>query len=123
MSPTIEHGEWVSARRDTTGMVLYSVIAIKDGRGELLAKRIIAMEGDTVEVIEGVIYINNKLLEDPYGHGRITFYCQKCRQNEYISHNKEVIPEDHVWVIGDNRAVSWYGLLPLSNVEGIISTR
>lgn len=68
-------------------------------------KRLIAKGGETVEIREGDIYINGKLLTEP----------QVIRQNYY--YNREdwdygktaqviTVPEEHYFVLGDNSAAS-----------------
>jgi signal peptidase I len=120
MSPTIDHGDWVVMKRGKAGIQVGRIVAVREtGAGDLLAKRIIAVAGDTVEVLYGVVYVNTEE-EDTYGKGKISFYCQKCQAEENISHAEMTIPADHIWIIGDNRSYSWYGTVPLKNVEGII---
>ena len=121
MSPTIGHGDWIVMHRRDFSTHIGSIVAVRDpGNGDLLAKRVIAHAGDTVEVLYGIVYVNGKE-EDTYGTGKISFYCQKCQAEENISHAKMTIPADHIWVIGDNREYSWYGTLPLKNVEGVLA--
>lgn len=81
-------------------------------------KRIVAVEGDRVEIINGKVYLNEKLLnesyllEDPSGN----FY-------------KRVIPRNTIFVLGDNRNNSKdsryeeIGFIPLDLVEGKASFR
>lgn len=67
---------------------------------EILVKRVIAEEGDTVDMDEeGNIYINGALIEEPYireksaaGGGGTEFPC--------------IVPEGRLFVLGDNRPVS-----------------
>jgi len=35
-----------------------------------------------------------------------------------VEENKLIVPKDHVWVIGDNRAKSWYGLIHINDIIG-----
>ena len=120
MSPTVDHGDWVIIKRGRSNAHNGTVVAIRDGKDDdLLLKRVIAHAGDTVEVLYGIVYVNGK--EDTvHGHGKISFFCQDCRVVENISHAKMTIPTDHIWIIGDNRGYSWYGTVPLKNVEGIL---
>lgn len=65
MSPTLEHDEIV---------VLQKTKNIKDGdligfyyQGKILLKRVIASPGDEVNIdIEGNVYVNKELLDEPY---------------------------------------------------------
>lgn len=66
---------------------------------EILVKRVIALPGDSVEIDEeGNVFVNGELREEPYvakkalGNCDIAFPCQ--------------VPEDGVFVLGDNRPVS-----------------
>lgn len=55
-------------------------------------KRIIALEGETVEVSENYVYINGKRLEEPY------------LPHELMQNYKPYeVPKGYVFVMGDNR--------------------
>jgi len=62
---------------------------------ELLIKRVIGLPGETVEIRDGVVYINGKPLDEPY----VTY-----RSTE--NYEPRVIPPLSVFVLGDNRAAS-----------------
>ena len=115
MQPTISNGEWIimqkrSAMKEGWTPDRYDVVIIDDVKsGETLSKRIIGLPGDTIEVREGVVYLNGKELEYPFGKGKV----------EMTSHEEEKVIEGHVWVIGDNRAESWHGMLPIGDIEGL----
>jgi len=60
-------------------------------------KRVIAVEGDTVEMVDGKVYVNGKRLiedyiwkADPKGHNTSNF-------------TKSIVPKNCVFVLGDNR--------------------
>jgi signal peptidase I len=70
-------------------------------------KRVIALPGETVKVIGGIVYINDVELIDPY------------RGIPYILDIDPVkIPEHHFWVIGDDRESSEYGVFHTDNIIG-----
>jgi signal peptidase I len=57
-----------------------------------LIKRIIGLPGETVEVWDGVVYVNNLPLDEPY-----------IKQAPNYQYSVEVVPENEYWVLGDNR--------------------
>ena len=137
MEPTLTDGEWVVIeRRSSLGEGWFprrlNNVIIKD-QGENLSKRIIGLPGDILEIRRGLIYLNEKKLQDPFGKGEISF-CVVDENNinlkywngpnaggiviNLVSQAPQKIPEGFVWVIGDNRRESWYGLLPLKNIVG-----
>lgn len=103
-----------------------------------LIKRCAALGGDTIEIKEGVVLINNepegkltylKITYDPVEQRELEYY-RMCKNNgfEYLvcyrpngSFRKEhfgpiVVPEDHYFLLGDNRDNSgdsrYYGSFP-----------
>ncbi len=73
--------------------------------GEPIIKRVVAVGGDTIRIdfIKGEVYRNGELLEEDYIKDP-TFF----RANDsWMEGNKEyTVPENTVFVMGDNRAVS-----------------
>jgi len=78
---------------------------------EALIKRIVAIEGDEVEVKRGKLYINGDLQEEPY----------TAEDAEY-EFGPVTVPPGNVLVLGDNRNHSLdghiWGFLPTQNVIG-----
>ena len=58
-------------------------------------KRIIGLPGETVQIIDGYVYINGELLEENYGNAVM--------DNAGIAVNPIVLGEDEYFVLGDNR--------------------
>ncbi|MBN1161587.1 MAG: signal peptidase I [Dehalococcoidales bacterium] len=75
-------------------------------------KRIIGLPGDTVEIVQGTVFVNGFRLDEPYVDGRFFTY----------SLTERTVPEDNYFVLGDNRDVSndshrgWF--LPRDNIIG-----
>lgn len=65
-------------------------------------KRVIATEGETVEIKDKVIFINGKKIEDPWGH-----FLDKTIVPAYIAPKDNLgpikVPKDSIFVMGDNR--------------------
>lgn len=87
------------------------VIKRPQGRSDPLIKRIIALPGETVEIHDGHVYINGELLDEPY----IT-------QPTLGAMAARLVPEEHVFVLGDNRNASndsrAFGMVPFDDIIG-----
>jgi len=94
MLPTLEHGQRLIVEK-----VSYR---FRDPRrGEIIVlnvpnaqfiKRVIAVEGDVVEARGGTVYVNGTPLDEPYVSAAT-----------YPNFGPFVVPEGHLWVMGDNR--------------------
>ncbi|MCD7818732.1 MAG: signal peptidase I [Lachnospiraceae bacterium] len=58
-------------------------------------KRIIGLPGETVQIIDGLVYINGEELDDPYGSELI--------KNAGLASSEIVLGEQEYFVLGDNR--------------------
>jgi len=78
-------------------IVFQSDIDKDDGKGKkMLIKRVIGVENDIITVTDGIVYRNGVALEEPYtleGYTTGEVY-------------NLVIPENEVFVMGDNRSIS-----------------
>ncbi len=63
--------------------------------GTFYIKRIIGLPGETVQIMDGKIYINGKELNDPYGSEDI--------RNPGLASNPITLGQDEYFVLGDNR--------------------
>lgn len=59
-------------------------------------KRVVAIEGQTVEVKDGKVYVDGKLREEPY----------VASQQDHTNFGPVTVADDNVFVMGDNRANS-----------------
>jgi signal peptidase I len=77
-------------------------------------KRVIAVEGQTVEVREGVVYVDGKARTEPF--------VNQAAKDAYTSTSPVIVPAGSVWVMGDNRANSRdsrvFGPRPVSDLLG-----
>lgn len=74
----------------------------KNAKGDIYVKRVIGIEGDEIEIKDGKVYLNGSVLNEDYldpntQTGTGTFLAGK---------GKYVVPEGHVFVLGDNRGNS-----------------
>ena len=91
------------------------IIIVRDVKSYDLIKRAIAFSGDTVEIKDGVVYLNGQLLDEPYALG--TTY----KETEVTIWQLE---DGEVFYLGDNRENSadsrLYGVCTLNNVAGVV---
>jgi signal peptidase I len=88
------------------------IVIAERGVGEInLVKRVIGLPGETIESIDGHTYINGEPLDEPW----VTHF-----GGRYLP--PTLIPEGHVFIIGDNRPVSSdsraIGPVPIENISG-----
>ena len=103
MEPTLQNADrlivWKFAYTPKAGDI---VILSKDsGLNEALVKRVIATEGQTLEIDEnGYVVVDGVTLEEDYISEPINFW-------SYGDWDYPVtVPEDHIFVMGDNRNAS-----------------
>ncbi len=89
----------------------------KEARATDFIKRVVALAGEEVEVVGRDIFINGKPFEDPYG----VFKGNQWNYQGY-GFGPYVIPEGHVFVMGDNRNNSkdsrFWGSVPMADIKG-----
>ena len=82
-------------------------------------KRLVGLGGETVEIRDGKIYVDNKVLDDPNTFGKFTYY----NHDPFGGPGDRVaVPADTYFVLGDNSANStdsrFWGFVPKKNVLG-----
>ena len=95
------------------------IVVVKEPRdGTLVVKRIIAMPGQSIYFNKGKVYLDSKLLAEPYLPDKTyTFAVEKKSGDELI-----LVGNDQYFVMGDNRGNSTdsrvYGTVPRQSVLG-----
>ncbi len=97
MEPTLHEGNMlvISKISYTLGKPSRGdIVVFKDEyENKLLIKRIIGLPGETVEIKDGSVYINDKMLEPKYTEAETNSYGQ----------NIWKVPENEYFMMGDNR--------------------
>jgi signal peptidase I len=79
--------------------------------GPPLIKRVIGLPGDVVEIKGGSVYVNGHRLTEPY-----------LDQDTTGALSSTLVPEEHVFVLGDNRRSSndsrYFGTVPFESILG-----
>lgn len=77
-------------------------------------KRVIAVGGQSVDVRDGVVYVDGKRIIEPYTHGQVDLPGTVPLPTK--------VPAGEVWLMGDNRTQSedsrWFGPQPVSRIVG-----
>lgn len=81
-------------------------------------KRLVGLPGDTVEIKNGTIYINDKPLTGPAFNQRYYY-----NRSDFGGENQKVfVPDERYYVLGDNSASSqdsrYWGFVPKKNIVG-----
>jgi len=96
MQPALEGGDWVLAQRRRGALARGDVVvfALGNDADGFLIKRVVGLPGERIEISDGQVHIDGQTLAEPWANGP-TF-----------PDGSEHIPDDAVWVLGDNRALS-----------------
>lgn len=117
MEPTLHDGEVVLYVRIHPQYRNGDVVSVRIPNGEYYVKRIIATEGDTVDLREGRVYINDVLLEEPYAMG-------ETQPQEGTVRYPFTVEEGQIFVMGDNRETSMdsrsFGVVGTRQIKGRI---
>lgn len=74
-------------------------------------KRVVAVEGENVELKGNQVYVNGQLIQEPY-----------LKPGDYPPFEPETVPQENIFVLGDNRKESGdsreWGVLPRNYIIG-----
>ena len=113
MAPTLKGNEIMLLNR-LAKIERYDIVVVKlDEQDDNMIKRIIGLPGETVEIKNNKVYINDKELDDKFANG-VTYNIDKVtlKDNEYF-------------ILGDNRIVSLdsrvFGTIKEDEIKGTAS--
>jgi signal peptidase I len=126
MEPTLEKGDRVLVNKlsydlhdvNRGDIIVFELPPEKVGPDGIkdLIKRVVGLPGETIETRDGIVYIDGRKLDEPYLADGVTTASPPIE--------KQVVPDDHVFVLGDNRdnsADSRFpnrGPIPIADVVG-----
>lgn len=84
---------------------------------EVLIKRIVALPYDSVEIIEGIVMVNDKPLMDEYSKNLLVDHIIG---REYVNIKKIYLSYNEYYVIGDNRSGTWFGVILEGDIIGYV---
>jgi signal peptidase I len=137
MEPTLLVGDYILVNKSIYGLVIpYTHTRLfpyrNPHRGDVVVfiyplnpskdfvKRVIATGGERVQIIQNRVYVNDKLIHDPWGHFSYKWPAEYLQRMENFG--PVVVPEDSLFVLGDNRENSddsrFWGFVPLNDVLG-----
>lgn len=109
MSPTFEDRDKVLVNRVSEIQDLDIVVFDAPDADKLYIKRVIGLPGDSVEVKDDVLYINGKVIDEPYiEENKEAFPSVNLTENFTLENltQKTRVPEGMLFVMGDNRMYS-----------------
>jgi signal peptidase I len=137
MRPSLRVGDYIMVNKFIYGIIIpYTHTRLfpfeKPKRGDVMVfiyplnpskdfvKRVIATEGQKVQIVQNRIYVNDMLIHDPWGHFSYTWPAAYLQMMENFG--PVVVPKDSFFVLGDNRENSddsrFWGFVPLNDVLG-----
>jgi len=110
MYPTLKGNE-IMILNKLSSIDRYDIVVLKRaGDDDNLIKRIIGLPGDTVEIKDNKIFINDKEQKDSFGYG-VTYNIDKVK-----------LGNDEYFILGDNRQISLdsrvFGKINRSEIKG-----
>ena len=91
MDPTLQDNQILLLKKYQKNYKRFDIVVIDDG-SERLIKRIIGLPGETIEVKDQKLYINGKYVKEEFEHDETDDFTYEAK-----------IPENHYFVMGDNR--------------------
>jgi len=118
MSPALNSGDWVVAKRRTGILERGDIVVLADpaGTGMNLVKRVIGVPGERIGIENGRVTVNGAVLADRWANGVTE------------PDGEWELPDGHIWVLGDNRPLSrsdgrLFGPIPIESAQWQVVAR
>lgn len=95
MYPTLKDGNIISCTTDTTSIQRGDIVVIKTGFHKLIIKRVIALPNETIEIKNGITYVNGTCYEE--------YEFDKIEDAGILADKSITLSGDEFFVMGDNR--------------------
>lgn len=115
MNETLHQGDVLLLNKLNKGNIKRDdIIVFKNGKDELI-KRVLALPGEKIKCVSGIIYVNNEEYKDNHAFGKT---------NDFMEYS---LKDDEYFVVGDNRENSYdsryFGPIKKDVIKGIVSIR
>ena len=117
MQPTLKDNDIILYYKSKKNIKRFDIIIFKRNNN-LFIKRVIGLPGDSIKYIDSTLYVNDNPIEEDF---------QKSITNDFnISDitSSDVIPNNKLFVLGDNRLFSTdgrsFGFIDINDVNGIM---
>ncbi|MCY3924811.1 MAG: signal peptidase I, partial [bacterium] len=125
MEPTLAPGDRILVNKLSDNPSRGDLVVFNRPDGDLV-KRVVALEGETVDFDEGIVKIGDMWLREPYLAAGVGTYVRSaipnCDPDAAADAGACTVPEGHVFVLGDNRDVSFdsrnFGPVPRADLVG-----
>lgn len=121
MNPTYQNNDLVLSHKNTQDIQRGDIVVIDSSdflKENLIIKRVIAVEGDTISVKQGKVTLNGKVMKESYINEPIE------KINDSYDVKKTTIPKGYIFVLGDNRPFSLdsrsFGVVNLNDVHSVV---
>lgn len=115
MRPTLADGElYLVAKVDSDRIQRGDIVSAQLEDGTLITKRVIGLPGESISIGYSTIFVDGiDWIEEPY--------LEYPGWNDFGEHDIELTLEaDEFYLMGDNRAESWSGIVKSEQIKGMI---